>query len=259
MEAALKHVWTTLAGWWRDTRITATFLTRLPVATGQAGAGPLAGAARAFAIVGAAVGLLAGAALLLADWLGLHPLASAFIALAVAAGVTGALHEDGLADVADGFGGGRTRAQKLKIMRDSRIGPYGVLALLFSVGLRASILAGLMGPWAAAAALIAAGAGSRAALPVVMYRMKPARTSGLAVDAGRPRKEDAITGALLGGALVLLFLGPADGVAALLAGAAAAALMAALAQRQIGGHTGDVLGAVQQATECAILMAAVAA
>ena len=161
MESAAKFVSDTLAMWWRDTRLAAAFLTRLPLAPEGAGSGKaLADAARAFPIVGAAVGLAAGAALSVASWLGLHPLACALVGLAVAALVTGALHEDGLADVADGFGGGRTRAAKLKIMRDSRIGAYGVLALVFSVGLRAAALAGLPGPGSAVLALMAAEAAS---------------------------------------------------------------------------------------------------
>ena len=259
MESAAKFISETLSKWWRDTRLAAAFLTRLPLGPERAGAErSLAGAARAFPIVGAAVGLAAGAGLLAASWLGLHPLASALVALAVAALVTGALHEDGLADVADGFGGGRTRAAKLKIMRDSRIGAYGVLALVFSVGLRAAALAGLPGPGSAILALMATGAASRAVLPMVMHRLEPARRDGLAVGAGRPPREDAFTAALLGAALVLLFLGPAAGAATAIAAAAAAALMAAQARRQVGGSTGDVLGAVQQVAETAALLAAAA-
>ena len=259
MESAAKFVSDTLAMWWRDTRLAAAFLTRLPLAPEGAGSGKaLADAARAFPIVGAAVGLAAGAALSVASWLGLHPLACALVGLAVAALVTGALHEDGLADVADGFGGGRTRAAKLKIMRDSRIGAYGVLALVFSVGLRAAALAGLPGPGSAVLALMAAGAASRAVLPMVMHRLEPARRDGLAVGAGRPTREDALTSALLGAALVLLFLGPAAGAATVIAAAAAAALVAAQARRQVGGSTGDVLGAVQQVAETAALLAAAA-
>ena len=259
MESAWIFVSETLAGWWRDTRLAAAFLTRLPLGPESTDTErDLAGAARAFPIVGAAVGVAAGAGLVVSSWLGLHPLACALVALAVAALATGALHEDGLADVADGFGGGRTRAAKLKIMRDSRIGAYGVMALIFSVGLRAAALAGLPGSGWAALALMAAGAASRAVLPMVMHRLEPARRDGLAVGAGRPPREAALTATLLGAALVLLFLGPAAGAAVVIAAAAAAALMAAQARRQVGGSTGDVLGAVQQVAETAALLAAAA-
>ena len=251
----------TLSGWWRDTRVAAAFLTRLPITLKEdetAAEGSLAAAARAFPIAGLAVGLAAGGGLLLASWLGLHPLACALVGLAVAALVTGALHEDGLADTADGFGGGRTVSEKLQIMRDSRTGAYGVLALIFSVGLRATALAGLFSPATAAAVLAAAGAASRGVLPAVMYGLDAAREDGLAAGAGRPGKADAVIAAVLGGLLALLFLDFAAGIVALPAVAAAAAVVAWLARRQVGGHTGDVLGAVQQVSELALIVAVAA-
>lgn len=250
-----------LTGWWRDVSIAGGFLTRLPFppADGAGGKGALGRAARAFPLVGAVVGVIAGLSLMVASGLGLHPLACAFVALAVSALVTGALHEDGLADVADGFGGGGTTAGKLKVMRDSRIGTFGVLAVVFSVGVRAGVLGGLPGPGTAAAALIAAGALSRGLLPVVMHVMAPARKSGLAVKAGRPDQEGWVTALLLGALLAFLFLGPVAGLAALGGGVIAVAAVAWLGFRQIGGVTGDLLGAQQQAAEIAVLMAAAAA
>ncbi len=243
--------------WGRDTLLAVRFLTRLPLPGKDRR--KLSAAARAFPIAGAFVGAAAGAVLLAAHSAGLHPMASALTALAVSALVTGALHEDGLADTADGFGGGGTRAQKLKIMRDSRIGVFGVLALVLCVGIRASILAGLLGPWAAAAALVAAGSFSRGLLPAVMYLLPPARADGLARKAGKPDREGAVVAALLGAMVALLFLGQAPGLWAIAAGGAAAVAIAWLAVRQIGGHTGDVLGAVQQVAEMAVLAAAAAA
>jgi adenosylcobinamide-GDP ribazoletransferase len=255
----------TAAGWWRDVRQASAFLTRLPLPVASSGHGAtpqdvtLANAARAFPIVGAAVGAIAAAVLLAAFWLDLHPLACALFALAASVLVTGALHEDGLADVADGFGGGADVAAKLDIMRDSRVGTYGVLAVVFSIGLRAALLSGMAGPGLAAGALIAAGAASRGVLPMIMQRLPLARTEGLAHGAGSPNAADALTAAVLGGLLALLFLTPSAGIAAIIAAAAAAALVAALALRQIGGHTGDVLGAAQQVTEIAVLTAVAAA
>ena len=246
-----------LAGWWRDTRVATAFLTRLPVPIGAEAAekDALARAARAFPVVGLAVGLGAGAAVLVASWLGLHSLACVLFGLATASALTGALHEDGLADVADGFGGGATATEKMAIMHDSRIGTFGVLALVFGVGLKASILAGLFSPGQAAAALVAAAAASRGVLPAVMAHMNPARTDGLAVDAGRPTNTDALVALVLGGLFALLFLDPLAGIAALVVGGAAAAAFAWYAGRQIGGYTGDVLGAVQQVTELAVITA----
>ncbi len=249
----------TANGWWRDLCLAGMFLTRLPFALADSdvvsGDRPLAAAARAFPLVGIAVGLIAGGALLAASWLGLHPLACALIGLAAAVLATGALHEDGLGDVADGFGGGGTQAEKLKIMGDSRIGAYGVLAIVFSVGLRAALLAGIAGPGLAAAALVAAGAASRGVLPALMHGLKPVRRGGLAKAAGRPDKNDAVTAALLGGLLALLFLPFMAGIAAVIAAGAVAMAFAAFANKQIDGQTGDVLGATQQLTETAVILA----
>ena len=249
----------TLNGWWRDTRVALAFLTRLPIPVAPedvAAKDALAKASRAFPIVGLVVGLVAGGVILLGFWLRLGPLASALFALAAAAAITGALHEDGLADVADGFGGGVTPTDKMAIMRDSRIGTFGVLAVVFSVGLRAAVLFGLfhtIGP--VAGALVAAAVFSRGVLPMVMYRLDLARDDGLAYDAGRPTRTDALVALVLGGLLAFLFLDFFAGIAAVLVGGAAAAAFAWYARRQIGGYTGDVLGATQQVTELAVIVA----
>ncbi len=257
-EEMLKALSAKAGQWWRHTRQAAVFLTRLPLPAGGAAAGKLADSAAAFPLVGAVIGGVSAAALILASWLGLHPLACALIGLAAASGLTGALHEDGLADVADGFGGGKSRAGKLKIMRDSRIGAYGVLALVFSVGVRASVLSGMNDPASAAAALIAAGALSRANMVAVMARLEPARKDGLSATAGRPGNSAQFAALMIGAVLAAGLLGFISALAALLAGAGAAAALAWLARRQVGGHTGDVLGAVQQAGEIAVLIAAAA-
>ncbi len=250
-----------LVRWWRDCCVAGQFLTRLPFPASKDGAkkGALAGSSRAFPVIGAVVGAIAGLSLMVAAGLDLHPLACAFFALAVSALVTGALHEDGLADVADGFGGGETKAKKLKIMKDSRIGAFGVLAVVFSVAIRASILGGLPGPGMAALALIAAAALSRGLLPAVMAVTDPARKSGLAFQAGTPDQESWVTALVLGGLLGFLFLGPGGGLMALAMAIIAVAALAWLAERQVGGFTGDVLGAQQQAAEIAVLAAAAAA
>jgi adenosylcobinamide-GDP ribazoletransferase len=252
---------TELNGWGRDCAVAGVFLTRLPFPLIKDGdkKGRLAAAMRAFPVIGAVVGAIAGAALMISAALGLHPLACALIGLATAAWVTGALHEDGLADVADGLGGGDTADKKLKIMRDSRIGAFGVLAVVFSVGIRAAVLGGVPGPGLAAAALVAAAALSRGLLPVTMHVWKPARKTGLAARAGTPDQEGWAKAWLLGGLIGFLFLGPWGGLLALLAGVLAAGFIAWLCHGQIGGYSGDTLGAQQQAAEAAILIAAAAA
>ena len=135
----------------------------------------------------AAIGALA---LGLADRLGLPPLVCAGLAVGALVIVTGALHEDGLADVADGFGGGATRERKLEIMRDSRIGAYGAAALALSLILRVAALSALLdhGLGAAAAGLILAGAASRAAALAPLALLPAARADGLGAGAGAPRR-----------------------------------------------------------------------
>lgn len=251
----LTHVASGLA----DLKVALIFLTRLPLRhKAEIAEGDLGRALRTGPLVGLLIGLVGGAAYWFASLLALPPLLGGLIAVGATILLTGALHEDGLADVADGFGGGRDRARKLEIMRDSRIGSYGVLALVLSVGLRAGAIAALATPLAAGAALVAAHAVSRAALPAAMVALPPARDDGLAAASGRPARIHVMTALLIAGLLSLLALGPGPGSAGLLAGAAAAVLVIGLAQAQIGGHTGDVLGAVQQAAETAVLLAVVA-
>ena len=240
-----------------DCKVALAFLTRVPVRAERPWPeADLAASAPMFPAVGALIGLAGAIAYALAVWLGLPPWPAAVVALATTIWLTGALHEDGLADVADGFGGA-TRETKLAIMRDSRIGSYGALALVLAVLARAGAIAGLAEPWAVAAALVAAGAVSRAALPAVMAVLPQARADGLAASAGRPHPLRAAA-ALLIAALIALVMLDGTAPAALAAGALGALAVALLARRQIGGHTGDVLGAVQQLTEIGVLLGALA-
>jgi adenosylcobinamide-GDP ribazoletransferase len=172
--------------------------------------------------------------------------------------LTGALHEDGLGDTADGLIGGHDRDHTLAVMRDSRLGTFGVLAIVLSVSLRAAALARIGDAVHAGLALVAAHAASRAALPVAMRVMAPARADGLGVEAGRPGASAAIAAVIIGVLISLAALGPSRGAIAL--GAAGAAIFAAcmLAQRRIGGYTGDVLGAFQQVGEIVMLLTAAA-
>lgn len=173
-------------------------------------------------------------------------------ALALTAGVilTGALHEDGLADCADGFGGGRDKDSKLTIMRDSRIGTYGALALILSVLLRASALTKLHHP---DAALLIAHCLSRTTLPVVMRLTPPATTAGLAASVGRPGWLTIALALAIGVGLTVWFY-PTRAFLPLLAALVAATLVSLVARRHIGGYSGDVLGATEQVVQIAILL-----
>jgi adenosylcobinamide-GDP ribazoletransferase len=239
----------------RDLRVATTFLTRLPVRGAE---GVLADACWAFPLVGLLVGMIGGTVFGLALWFGLPSLPAALLALAAMATITGALHEDGLADTADGFGGGATPLQRLEIMRDSRSGAFGVLALIFSVALRATALAAIADTPVAIGALVAAGALSRGLLPAMMCALPLASRNGLAAAAGRPDSGAAWTAGACGVAAALVLLGVETGIGALVLSAVAISGLASLARRKIGGYNGDTLGAAQQISEIAVLVAAAA-
>jgi adenosylcobinamide-GDP ribazoletransferase len=233
-------------------------LTRLPVGIAAPADGAIAASGWAFPLVGAGIGALAALAFMAAQALGCGIAVAALLAVAAGIAVTGAFHEDGLADTVDGFGGGAGREAKLVIMRDSRQGSFGVVALVLSIGLRATALGTIGDPIHVALALIAAHAASRGALPVLMHVLTPARAEGLGATAGRPSRAVAILAAVLAVVIALAVLGPRTGALALLLSGGAIALAALLAQRQIGGYTGDVLGFFQQIGEIVMLLAAAA-
>lgn len=230
------------------------FMTRLPLTAPPAR--PLAASAWAFPVAGWAVGAAAGAVLLLASETGFPPLACALLALAAAAWLTGALHEDGLADLADGLGASRFRERILAVMRDSRIGSFGVLALVLVVALKAAALAGMPDPGTAALALIAAHGLARALIVPVMWLAAPARADGLGAGAGRAEASTAARALGLGALVPFLLIDPASAFWMAVLATAAAAVTAWLANRRLGGATGDVLGAVEQVAETAALLAA---
>ena len=244
------------AGFFAGFLAATAFFTRLPVDPRPAGDWRLADSAWAFPLVGAGIGGGAALAFLLAQLVGLASWPTALLSVSAGIVLTGALHEDGLADTADGFCGGRDREEKLAIMRDSRQGTYGVLAIVLSVLPRAAALAGIGDVIHAGLALIAAHAVSRAALPVAMMGLTPARPDGLGATAGTPRAGGAIAAALIGAAIALAALGPVRGAIALCLAGAIIFAAVELARRQIGGYTGDVLGAFQQVGEIVILLAA---
>src|SRR5690606_30107654 len=155
------------------------------------------------------------------------------------------------------FGGGRSREDKLAIMRDSRTGSYGVVAVVLSLLIRWAALAALAGaaPALALLALVAAHAASRAVLPAMLAALPPARADGLGSGVGHIGNATVLA-ALAVGVVALLPGGIAFGLVAALALGLSAFFVARLARAQIGGQTGDVLGAAQQAGEIAVLVVA---
>lgn len=235
-----------------DLHLAAVFLTRLPLPRLPADPPPLAGAMWAFPVVGAVAGGLTALVLLAAQALGLGPWVGAVLALGAGLWITGGLHEDGLADVADGFGGGHDRAGKLAILRDSRIGSYGVLALIIALGLKVAALAEA-DALTATAALVAAAALGRAAAPLAMLLTGPARADGLGAGAGKGVPWAAGVAWLLAAVLALGLAGR-DGFLAVGVALLATFAVVLLARRHIGGYTGDVLGAAILAAEVAVLV-----
>jgi adenosylcobinamide-GDP ribazoletransferase len=240
------------------------FFSRLPAPGGAGAQFSLARLAWSAPIAGALIGALAALAFALADLLRLPPFLAAAFAVATLALATGALHEDGLADVADGFGGGKTREAKLAIMRDSRIGAYGAVALALGLMLRVGALAALSrsGLAAVVASLILSGAVSRAGALVPLALLPAARPDGAGAGAGRLQRDDLVAAGLSLACVAFLVglarLGVTRAFLGCLVAAAASYGMSALARRQIGGQTGDVAGAAQQVGEigclCALLI-----
>jgi adenosylcobinamide-GDP ribazoletransferase len=239
--------------WWTDFTLAAMFLTRLRLPMREsAGMPALKRASRMFAVVGLFVGLAGGIVYAVAIELGFASWLAAAFAVGTTILLTGGLHEDGLADMADGFAGGGTRDEKLAIMRDSRIGSFGTLALIFSVLLRVAALASLSDIDIVIAALIAGHATSRAAMTAVMHALPNARSDGLSAGVGRPDRFTAGIGLAVAAVAALVLLQGA-GLLAIIIGVGAAAAIAWLAQRQISGQTGDVLGATEQVAQVAFL------
>lgn len=229
-------------------------LTRLPVA--HPGRATLADAAWAFPLVGLVCATVQALVVWGALGLGLTPLIAACAAVLTGVLITGALHEDGLADTADASGA-FDRQRRLEIMRDSQIGTYGTLALIFSIGLRISALAALFAADIVWPALVLAAMLSRAGMALVMAALPHARRDGMSAHAGRPAPETALMG-LAGASVIGTIFWVSAVVPALIIAVLCSAATGRYARTRIGGQTGDILGATQQIAECAVLVALVA-
>jgi adenosylcobinamide-GDP ribazoletransferase len=228
-------------------------LSRLPLPNHQ---GTGAGSAWAWPLVGAVLGTLGAALASAALWLGVTPGVTAVLVLALGAMLTGGLHEDGLSDTADGLYGGWTKARRLEIMKDSRVGSYGVLALVLVTLARWSALTAVLvygqnggGHWAA---LIATGALSRAPMALMMALLPNARGEGLSHATGRPSPATALVALGIAVAIATALTGW-TAVPLVFAALGAAILLTFFALRKIGGQTGDILGSSQQLAEVACL------
>ncbi len=252
-------------GWARDLGDCMRFLTRIPLRPANGEMAPISHTMRAFPLVGALLGAAGGLVFALCAALGLPSPICAIATVAALIALTGAFHEDGLADTADGFGGGWRREDKLAIMHDSRLGTYGAAALFLDLAARIAAIAAIGGAAGAAgalAALIGTGAWSRSLIVVFLSRTPPARDRGQSHSAGNPDATTVRHAVVAGGAIaaiaVLAVFGVWSALVAFAASLGALVLVRRLCLTQIGGHTGDTAGTVQQASEIAMLLALVA-
>lgn len=212
-------------------------------------------AALVIALPAALIALLAGLA-------GVNALLTAALAVTALVVTTGAFHEDGLADSADGLFGGHTPERRLEIMKDSRVGTFGALALGLSLLLRVSALSAILqgaGAWAVAAAVLVAAPWSRVEGVRILATVDPTRRDGASASVGQPERSVLPIAYGLSGALALLLAAVgALPFAGILLGLALSALttlwLSRAARRLIGGQTGDILGAAQQLGEIAIYL-----
>ncbi|WP_138933605.1 adenosylcobinamide-GDP ribazoletransferase [Roseovarius arcticus] len=235
-----------------DLRAALLLLSRLPLPQGPHRG---AEAAWAYPLAGAIIGALAGLIGLVALWWGLPSALAALAALTAQVIITGAMHEDAIADTADGLWGGWTCARRLEIMKDSHIGAFGVIALILSLMARWAafwLLFQIGGGWAWAA-IITAAAVSRAVMPAVMCALPHARGAGLSHATGRPDARTCAVAAGLAMVVALAFIGwSAFGI--VFWAALTTVAIAWIAKRKVGGQTGDILGAAQQMAEIAVLL-----
>jgi adenosylcobinamide-GDP ribazoletransferase len=235
------------------------FMTIIPVPSSVSAQQPdwLSRGVKYFPIVGILVGLASAIVWLMTGGIW-GPVIAAILAVATSIIITGALHEDGLADTADGFGGGWTVEKRLAIMKDSRIGAYGALALGFSVALRVAALADWPA-WTGAAALIAVHAAARITPAFVLSRMTyqgdvAAMKVAYADSPIRPEEFRFALMVVIVALLPLAFVSVTAVASGLLLGGGLATALAAWSRRLIGGYTGDVLGAIEQIFEIGFLL-----
>jgi len=244
--------------WLTEAKLCIAFSTRLPLTPAGPAMPCLARALRFNALAGLLVGGFAAAVYMPMLSVGLPPLLAALLALAAMLWFTGALHEDGLADLVDALGGSRDRMRALDIMRDSRVGSFGAAALFFTLAIRAAALAELAAPSLVLAGLVASHAFARGIFAAAIFMFPAARRDGLGAAAGRAGGGDAFFGLFLGFLIAMAALGFGPALTAGLFALLAAGLVLCIALRRLGGYTGDVLGAAEQVAEMTVLITWVA-
>lgn len=260
---AKETVW---SAWRQDIIDCITFFSRLPVppflGKMTEGMPDMPRATRAMPIVGLLLGLIALVPATLFDVLAftapLPALLLAAMTIATMAIVTGGLHEDGFSDVADGFWGGQTKERKMEIMKDSRLGAYGAIALMMSILIRVSILAYLFehyGVQVGGIAYLVTCIASRVPILHVWYTLPAARKDGISASIGQPNGQSYAIGVAMGALVTAMGIVPFFGFLAALSAftmlVLSAMLVVKVARKHLDGQTGDVLGSSQQLGEMA--------
>ncbi|WP_321384292.1 adenosylcobinamide-GDP ribazoletransferase [Rhizobium sp.] len=234
------------------------FLSRFPVAGRffEGHSGEMSRTPRAFPLAGVVIAAPAGLFLTLLLGFGAGATLAAFAAVTLQILLSGGLHEDGLADCADGLGGGASREKALEIMKDSRVGSYGVLALLLSVGIKVSAIASLINklePINVVLCLIGMAALSRALMVWHWHALPAARPDGVAASLGKPDDQSLYTALLFGLGIATMAIVPFAGfhplVVSVVISVASAYGFQHYVSRRLGGQTGDTIGATQQICE----------
>ena len=237
-----------------DAGVALSLLTRIPLRLSATAFERSNIAVWAYGLAGALWAVMVWLTSTIAIALGLGHFISVLLGLAAGTILTGAMHEDGLADSADGLWGGLEIERRLEIMKDSTIGVYGVVALFFSLSLRWLLISHLFDLSLAFASLLVAGSFSRAVLGVIMALLPTARSDGLSHSVGRPGPTPAYVGVGISALAALLLLG-VTGLVVCAIGSLTAWICAAIANHKIAGQTGDILGATAIVTEITMMIA----
>ena len=239
----MNWLWRRLA----ETQMALVVLTRLPVGHISQPVPELAAIRWAFPLAGLFVGVITASFYVGLHMMGMPGMLSAILALCAGLLTTGGLHEDGLADCADGFGGGHTAERKLEIMKDSRLGSYGALTLILIMAARVSALSDLSATMQTFCLVVSFAMISRLVMVIYLNRLPSARPDGLGNEASGWRPQDVLSAIIF--CLPALIYSGSLAVFSLVALTGIALLFAWLTKRQIGGQTGDVCGAAQMLSE----------
>lgn len=241
-----------MINWFLSLKQGLSFFTRIPC--GPIQPIPLSESASLFPVIGLVIGLLASLIILFALAIGLPTNLSILLGLAAAILITGGLHEDGLADTADALGVRGDKDKRIAVLRDSRIGTFGALALIVSISIKWAALSDLASSWQIITYFISAHILGRGILPSIMRSSPLLLKDGQAAAAGIPESHAARIALILSFLLVTILLGPAKGLVAFAAALLAAYLVIKMMVRWFGGYNGDILGATEQLIELAVLI-----